>query len=130
MTFNLPLMSNRHLFTRLKYLFSVAVLVWSTSVGAQSGIYESYAILSLNGGANSYYDMQATTGNPDFQGANLGSYLPVNSIVIKGGQNKTFKCSGCDITNGNLWYSVYPTGFPTGTFVQLPMSFVSNFTFP
>lgn len=93
---------------------------------AQSGIYESYAILSINGGANAYYDMQATTGNPDFQGANLGSFNASNSLTLKGGENKTFKCSPCDITNGSLWYRVYPTGSPSGSFNQISYFFGAN----
>jgi len=93
---------------------------------AQSGIYESYAILSINGGANAYYDMQATTGNPDFQGANLGSFNASNSLTLKGGENKTFKCSPCDITNGSLWYRVYPTSTPSGSFNQISYFFGAN----
>ncbi|HRD43380.1 MAG TPA: hypothetical protein PLN30_06485, partial [Ferruginibacter sp.] len=34
-----------------------------------SGIFESYAV--VNG---SWYDLQAATGNPDFNGANLGTF--------------------------------------------------------
>ncbi|MBL7726840.1 MAG: T9SS type A sorting domain-containing protein, partial [Dinghuibacter sp.] len=96
-------------------------------VKAQSGIYESYAILSVNGGANKYYDMNAATGNTDFNGNYLGNFFPGSSLVVKGGQNKTFKCGGCDITNGFLQYRVYLTsGGPSGTFTGISMNFVSN----
>lgn len=94
---------------------------------AVSGIYESYAILSLNGGANTYYDMQATTGNPDFEGFDLGDFNSTHSLVVKGGQNKTFKCDGCDITNSTLFYRVWLTsGGASGSFNSISYSFVSN----
>ena len=67
-----------------------------------SGIFESYAILSINGGTNTFYDMQATTANPDFQGANLGSFSNLNSLVIKGGQTKTFKNGSCNINGASI----------------------------
>ncbi|HQE34560.1 MAG TPA: hypothetical protein PLQ70_07830, partial [Flavobacterium alvei] len=34
----------------------------NTTIQAQSGIYESYAILKINGGGNAYYNLQASTG--------------------------------------------------------------------
>lgn len=109
-------------------LLIVCVCVFSAlTTKAQSGIYESYAILSVNGGANKYYDMNAATGNTDFNGNYLGNFFPGSSLVVKGGQNKTFKCGGCDITNGFLQYRVYLTsGGPSGAFTGISMNFLSN----
>lgn len=114
--------------SKLKALVvAITLLLSGLSAQAVSGIYEAYGILSINGGANTYYDMCATTGNPDLQGANLGNFNATNSLVVKGGQNKTYKCDGCDITNGNTWYRVWLTsGGPSGSFTQLSMGFVSN----
>jgi len=90
------------------FLLTVFFLVSiSTSVKAQSGIYESYAILKINGGGNTYYDLQASTGNPDFQGANLGTFYSGNSLILNGGQNKVYVCTPDDITSGNLYYRIY-----------------------
>ncbi|AWA29764.1 hypothetical protein HYN48_06555 [Flavobacterium magnum] len=114
---------------RIKLLLAVLLLCVANFVTAQSnGIYESYAILSINGGANAYYDMNAATANPDFQGANLGTFtLGTNSLVVKGGQNKTFKCSGGDITNGHLRWRVWLTSAgASGTFNTENYGFVSN----
>jgi hypothetical protein len=97
-----------------------------TNVFGQSGIYESYAILNINGGGNTFYDMAATTGNPDFQGANLGNFTASNTLVLNGGQNKTFKCGGCNIINSSIWYRVYPTATPSGSFSQSGYFFASN----
>ncbi|MEP6513015.1 MAG: hypothetical protein ABJA79_04060, partial [Parafilimonas sp.] len=113
-----------------RILFAIAMLAgFSVSAMSQAtnGIYESYAILSINGGANAFYDMNAVTPNPDFQGAALGSFNSSNSLVVKGGQNKTFKCNGGDITGGNLNYRVWLTSAgASGSFTAIPMSFVSN----
>ncbi len=110
------------------YVFFLAVITFTAGSFAQTnGIYESYAILSINGGANAYYDMQAATVNPDFQGANLGNFNSTQSLVVKGGQNKTFKCSGGDIFNGHHYYRVWKTSAgASGVFTSQLMSFVSN----
>ncbi|HRK83171.1 MAG TPA: MopE-related protein, partial [Saprospiraceae bacterium] len=92
---------------------------------AQSGIFESYIILDAGSG-NTYYDLQATTGNPDFTGS-LGSFVQcAGTLTLNGAQNKTFKCPGDDITNGAIWYRVYPTGSPSGAFVSVNLPFAAN----
>ncbi len=104
-----------------KALISIFLLFFLNNLSAQSsGIYESYAILSINGGANIYYDMQATTANPDLQGSNLGSFtLGTHSLIIKGGQNKTFKNGGCNINSSTIYYRIYRTGITPGSFVSI-----------
>ena len=115
----------------MRWFFVLMILTAGTFVNnvfAQTnGIYESYAILSLNGGANAYYDMNAATVNPDFQGAALGNFSFAQSLVVKGGQNKTFKCSGGDITNGRLNWRVWKTSSgASGAFSIVSMGFISN----
>ncbi len=112
-----------------KLLIGLLTIVFSnSSLYAQTnGIYESYAIMSINGGANAYYDMAAATPNPDFQGANLGSFNNTQSLVVIGGQNKTFKCSGGDISGGSLKWRVWLTSAgPSGAFNSISYGFVSN----
>ncbi len=108
-------------------LLSTSLLL-SSLVSAQSnGIYESYAILSINSGSNVYYDLNATTANVDFQGNNLGGFTAGNSLVVKGGQNKTFKCDGGNITSGRLYWRVWLTSAgASGNFNSINMSFLSN----
>ncbi|MBF8457224.1 T9SS type A sorting domain-containing protein [Kaistella sp. G5-32] len=112
----------------LKVLLAVLFVVLGASASAQSNaIYESYVILSINGGLNAYYDMGVATPNPDFQGATLGQFTLGQSLVLKGGQNKTVKCNSGDTTGGNLYYRVYLTSAtPSGTFTSLPMNFLSD----
>ena len=117
------LTTDRLLMLVLPLLLVIAI---GTNVQAQSGIYESYAILNINGGGNTFYDLNATTGNPDFNGTNLGSFSGANTLVLNGAQNKTFKCNPCDITNGNLWYRIYPTLGTAGAFISSGLPFGSN----
>ncbi|HEX4958560.1 MAG TPA: HYR domain-containing protein [Lacibacter sp.] len=96
-------------------------------VAATAGIYESYAIMNF-GGSDVFYDLFPNTGNPDFNGANLGTYNSSQALYLDGAQNKTFKCSfPSDVLNGKLYYRIYPTGNTPGAFssaINLP--FLSN----
>lgn len=110
------------------FLIPVLFSMISNFASAQtSGIYESYAILSINGGSDIYFDMQASTGNPDLNGNNLGSFIyGLNSLVVKGGENKTFKNSGCNINSGAILFRIYLTGSPSGSFTNIAESFISD----
>ena len=95
--------------------------------GQTTGIYESYAILKTNGGGNTYYDLNAATPNADFNNANLGTFLSgTNTLVFAGGENKTFKCSGGNVTGSNIYYRVYLSSGSGGSYTGLGMGFVSN----
>jgi hypothetical protein len=110
------------------FLIPVLFSMFANFAAAQtSGIYESYGILSINGGGDIYYDMQASTGNPDLNGANLGTYIyGLNTLVFKGGENKTFKNSGCNINSSAILFRVYLTGSPSGSYLNVSESFISN----
>ncbi|GAB2647253.1 hypothetical protein GCM10027035_46060 [Emticicia sediminis] len=97
-------------FTQKLIAVFIILELCSTSTFAGSGIFESYVIVQANGGSANYYDLFASTGNPDFQGLNLGVFSCVNSLVIKGGQNKTYKNGTDNILNGYLYYRVYKNG--------------------
>ena len=115
--------------TLSSFLLIIAFCSFNQTVSAQQiGIFESYAIMSINGSANAYYDAgPQDTANPNFQGANLGTFGVGQSLVVKGGQNKTFKNNGGNVTGGNLRYRVYLTSAgASGAFIALPMSFVNN----
>ncbi len=111
---------------RAKLVLTLALLAFTLAIQAQSGIFESYAIINT-GGSDIFYDLQASTANPDFNGANLGSFTQCTATLrLDGGQNKTFKCPGDDITNGTIWYRVYPTGSPSGSFTPVNLPFNAN----
>ena len=94
---------------------------------ANSGFCENYAILKINGGTNTYYDLQATTGNPDFNGANLGNFnIGSNTLILNGGENKFFKCGTDAITQSYLYYRIYKTTATPGVFISSQIFYNSN----
>lgn len=96
---------------------------------ANSGFCENYAILKINGGPNTYYDLQATTANPDFNGANLGSFnIGSNSLILNGAESKFFKCGTDAITYSYLDYRIYKTTASPGSFISTQIFWNSNIT--
>lgn len=67
---------------------------------AASDWYDSYAILNLNGGGNTYYDLNGATGNPDLPGS-LGTFNTTsgNTLVLSGAEGQGVA------TPGSNWYS-------------------------
>lgn len=112
------------------YTLLIALFAIVTLSAQSAGIYENYIILKIsNESSNSYYDLNASTANPDFNGTNLGSFYTASSLIIVGGQNKTYKCDGGDITGGSLFYRVFRAGTnpnSAGAFMEIPMTWVSD----
>ena len=86
-------------------LLVISVLFFTNIIFADSGIYQSYII--LNSGV--YYDAQAATDLTDFNGTNLGSFTNGSSYLLNGGEIKTWKNSGSDVTGAYLFYRIYKT---------------------
>jgi hypothetical protein len=115
--------------THFLSLLLYGVFAVNLSVQAQvAGIYESYIALNVNGSGNQFYDLAASTSNPDFDGQNLGVFANSQSLIISGGQNKTFKSlsGGCNVSNGTLHYRLYPTASPSGVFIGINLLFDQN----
>ena len=92
----------------LRYL---VILCFITNYSfSQSDIYESYAILDLNSFGNVFYDLNVDTGNPNFEGSNLGTFNSSNSLILNGAQNQTYKCGTHNILNSFIDYRVYLLG--------------------
>jgi hypothetical protein len=117
-----------------KFLMILSLIVFlltsSFSFGQSSGFNTTYIVLSVNGGSNTYYDLQASTGNPDFNGANLGVFCQgsTTGIVFKGAEHNVYKCGGCDLTSTRLYYRIYPTGSPSGSFIGNSIGYSSGFS--
>ena len=117
-----------------KFLMILSLLVFllasSFSFGQSSGFNTTYIVLSVNGGSNTYYDLQASTGNPDFNGANLGVFCQgsTTGIVFKGAEHNVYKCGSCDLTSTRLYYRIYPTGSPSGSFISNSIGYSSGFS--
>ena len=93
------------------------------TVWAAAAFFQTYIILNIKSAGNTYYDAGATTGNPDFLGANLGTFTTSDTLLLNGGEAKTYKNTGSNITAVYMDYCVYPSsGSCSGGFtsVQLP----------
>ena len=84
------------------------------------GIYESYIILDVNGGGNTYYDLNADTGNPNFNGNNLGVFSTGNTLYLKGFEHKVWVGqNGCSFASSRLFYKVEESSYDSQTFSML-----------
>ena len=93
-----------------------------------SGFNNTFVILSINGGSNVYYDLNAASGNLDFQNANLGTFnVSSNTLVLKGAEHNVWKCGGCDLTSTTIHYRVYPTNGSPGNFSAISLPWTSGF---
>jgi autotransporter-associated beta strand protein len=106
-----------------KALLALAAIVPTTAV-ANMFYFETYVIFDAGSGA-SYYDLSATTGNPNWQGASFSyNLLEPSTLNIKGAQFKAYRDTDTNYWNTNntqtLRYSVYPNGgAPTFSSYQL-----------
>jgi MYXO-CTERM domain-containing protein len=98
-------------------LFLAALLPLS-SFGA-AGMFDQYIIVNTGGVA--YFDIGASTANPDFQGASLGTFTSSDSLLL-GGQGKSFKNNGSDVNGMQLFYRLWQ-GTPSGSFSQFNYAF-------
>ena len=85
----------------------------------QSGIYESYVTLNVNGIGNTYFDLNVDTANQNFDGANLGAFKSSNSLILNGAQIKTYECGTHNTQNSFIDYRIYLTG-------NVPPSFIAT----
>ncbi|MFM7106561.1 MAG: beta strand repeat-containing protein, partial [Flavobacteriales bacterium] len=109
-------------------LFIATVLNAGQGWGQSAGFNNTFIILSLNGGANTFYDLNATTANADFNNANLGTFAAGSSnLTLKGAEHNVFKCGGADLTSTRLYYRIYPTASPSGSFTSQTIGFTSGF---
>lgn len=113
----------KHLYTRL--LSTIVFVMLTNASFSQSDIYESYIILDINGAGNAYYDLFATTALPDYDGADLGTYTPSNTLILNGAQNQTYKCGTHNIMNGFIDYRIYEASSTPGAFI--PSEILFNF---
>jgi len=113
----------------MKRALLLLFLVLAQSLFAQSaGFNNTFIVLSINSGGDLYYDLNAATGNPDFNNAALGTFCQGSSgIVFKGGEHKVYKCGGCDITSTRIYYRIYLNGTTPGNFVSNNLGYTSGF---
>jgi len=89
-----------------KYIAAIAAsALGSGSAFGAAGIYDSFVIVE-----STFYDAGATSGNPDFDTANLGSFDVNTDTISLGGQQKSFKNNGSDVTAHTLSWVIYEQG--------------------
>ena len=109
-------------------LVFLASIISYKSSAQTSGFNNTFVVLSLNGGSNVFYDLKATTGNPDFNGNNLGVFAESsNQLTLKGAEHNVWKCNGCDLTATSLYYRIYPTSGAGSGFSTLSLPYTSGF---
>ncbi len=84
-----------------------------------AGYFDSFTIVD-----STYYDLGAATSNNDFNGFTLGEFAIGDSLDI-GGQIKTYKYGGTDVTGASLYYSLHEIG-TTPSFTNLGYSWQAN----
>jgi Putative metal-binding motif/Secretion system C-terminal sorting domain len=120
----------KHILQNFKGVIFLILLIFSAVVSyGQAGFNTTYIVLDNNNSGNVYYDLQASTANPDFDNSNLGVHCEGSAtLIFKGAEHNNYKCGGCDITATQLMYRIYPTGSPSGGFIINSIGYSSGFS--
>ena len=105
-----------------RILVTLAALLPGISHGA-AGMYDQFVFTSVNDGALAFYDTAAITANPDFDGASLGTFNRFTDTLAVGGQEKSFKNSGTDVTSHSVWWRITELA---GAFTSVSLPFQWN----
>lgn len=103
----------------------IAIIASGNAFGA-AGIFNSFLFTTTTGSTPlTFYDIGATTGNPDFQGSNLGTFTVGASTLRMGGQQRSFKNNSTDVTSHSISWRVWSVT-PSGSFITVNMPFQFN----
>jgi hypothetical protein len=91
---------------------------------AASGIFDAYAILNINGAGNTY------KSHSTFNTWDIGTFNNASTLLLNGGEIKTYKNSGSNVTGGSINYRIYKNGTTPGDFTQLSLNFCENLCCP
>ncbi len=105
-----------------KLIVALATLLPAVSHGA-AGMFDQFVFTSTNGGALAFYDTGAATANPNFQGTVLGTYNRFTDTLAVGGQQKSYKNNGTDVTSHSTFWRITELG---GGFTSVTMPFQFN----
>lgn len=94
------------------------------SFGQDAGIYQTYAIIDDSNTTTYYHGGINNGGTTPYSGHAFGT---VTQLTLKGGEIKSWKNSGGDVTGAKLYYRVYtsspePSPLPIFTELDLPWS--------
>ena len=91
-----------------------------------TGVFASSVTLNSKGAGNVNYRMATATGFNHTQTAlpaSLGTFSGAETLNFSGGQLWTFKNGTGDVTSARMEYRVYPTGSPSGAFINVSLGF-------
>lgn len=98
--------------------FSNGRLYFVTSLNAGTIVYNQVMTGSTPGsGAETGHDLSSDTINPQF--LSFGTVNLTDVLTVKGFEYKTYENNSSDVTAGNLFYRVYTTGSPSGSFTRI-----------
>lgn len=120
---------------KTKCITLISLLAGTIASSAATGFNNGrlYFVTSLNGGSNIFNQITsgttpgtgAETGHnlsPDFVNpvfSSFGTLSLADTLVVKGFEYRTYENNSSDVTHGNLFYRVFPTGSPSGGFTQI-----------
>jgi hypothetical protein len=117
-------------------LFVALFLALSTTTHAAWDIFQTYVVID-RGSGNEFYagsrnadaaTQWETTNGPFF--SHLGRYTTGGSLILRGGETKTFKNGGSDVCEGRVFYRVYRNCDAPGAFQFLTLPFSANLPAP
>ena len=91
-----------------KLMVFAAAAMMAGSAMADTGWMDSYAYF-WNGTADTYYDLNGATVNPDLQGANLGTF-ELTSTFFLNSQINAWANNGDTFTTGSIWWRLGTSG--------------------
>ena len=97
---------------------TVCALLFYYGVQAQqTGIFQTYAVIDVNGTGNQFFagGLNADGGTP-FDGQDFGN---VTTLVLNGGEAKTFKNGGGDVFGAEISYNIHEASSSSGSFTTI-----------
>ena len=98
--------------------FNNGRLYFVTSLNAGPNIYNQVTSgITPGTGAETGHDLSPDGFNPLF--SSFGTLALSDTLVVRGFEYRTYENNFSDVTHGNLFYRVFPTGSPSGGFTQI-----------
>ncbi|SHG40410.1 T9SS type A sorting domain-containing protein [Winogradskyella jejuensis] len=112
----------------IKKLLTLFIIFSNLSLAQNAGIFQTYAILDSGSGNTYYAGGFNADGAPNvFNGQNFGV---LTTLTLNGGEIKTFKNGGGDVTGAEINYRVYSQGDTPGAFTTINLPFGANLPSP
>jgi len=110
----------------LSFFTFVSFFILGLNLNSQagSGIFQTYIVFDWNSGGNAFYagglNADASASYDEF------AFGTPTSLTLNGGEVKTYKNSGSNVSGAAIFYRVYTAGSPSGAFTSINLPFDSN----